>query len=77
MTIYLYVKQHSVTGLKYFGRTECKNPFRYKGSGSYWKKHLKKHLKQKRFLLAEKNNNHAIFIQTIFIIWGLLLEYPS
>jgi hypothetical protein len=36
---YLYIKQHNDTGLKYFGKT-VKNPFKYKGSGLYWKKHL-------------------------------------
>ena len=37
MSIYqptwLYVKQHPVTGLKYFGKT-TQNPYRYKGSGN-------------------------------------------
>ena len=42
MIIYLYVKQHSKTGLKYFGMTR-KNPFTYLGSGKYWLRHLKKH----------------------------------
>lgn len=41
--IYLYVKQHSVTGLKYFGQTKSRDPFKYKGSGSYWTRHIKKH----------------------------------
>lgn len=41
--IYLYIKQHNVTGLKYFGKTECKDPFKYKGSGVYWRRHLKIH----------------------------------
>lgn len=41
-TVYLYVKQHSVTGLKYFGRTIF-NPFVYKGSGQHWIPHFKKH----------------------------------
>jgi len=41
--IYLYVKTHNKTGLKYFGKTTRKDPFKYKGSGVYWKKHLKKH----------------------------------
>ena len=40
---YLYVKQHSVTGLKYFGVTQKRDPFRYTGSGVYWKRHLTKH----------------------------------
>lgn len=42
-TIYLYVKQHKITGLKYFGMTRKKDPFSYKGSGKRWVKHLKKH----------------------------------
>lgn len=44
-TIYLYVKQHNVTGLKYFGKTK-QNPYLYTGSGTYWKRHLKIHGKQ-------------------------------
>ena len=43
MTIYLYVKQHSLTGLKYFGKTISKDPYRYLGSGKIWKRHIKKH----------------------------------
>lgn len=38
--IYLYVKEHSVTGLKYFGKTGSKDPFKYPGSGVDWKKHI-------------------------------------
>jgi hypothetical protein len=41
---FLYIKTHSVTGLKYFGKT-TKDPFRYKGSGVYWVRHLKVHRK--------------------------------
>jgi hypothetical protein len=37
--IYLYVKTHNKTGLKYLGKTK-KDPFKYTGSGIYWKKHL-------------------------------------
>jgi len=40
--VFLYVKTHNVTGLKYFGRT-IKDPFKYKGSGLYWLRHLKAH----------------------------------
>ena len=43
MTIYLYVKTHSITGLKYLGKTEKSNPHKYTGSGVYWKRHLKKY----------------------------------
>lgn len=40
--IILYVKTHNKTGLKYFGKT-CKDPFKYRGSGKYWKRHLRIH----------------------------------
>lgn len=40
---WLYIKQHSVTGLKYFGKTCKKDPYRYRGSGKYWIKHITKH----------------------------------
>ena len=43
MIIYLYVKQQPVSGLKYFGRTIRKDPFKYKGSGTYWVNHYKKY----------------------------------
>ena len=41
--IILYVKTHNTTGLKYFGKTVNSNPFLYKGSGTYWKWHIKKY----------------------------------
>lgn len=40
-TIYLYLKTHNKTGLKYLGKT-VKDPFLYSGSGKYWLRHLKK-----------------------------------
>ena len=41
MTIYtLYVKIHRKTGLKYLGQTS-QDPFKYPGSGTDWKIHLK------------------------------------
>ena len=43
MTIYIYIKTHRVTGLKYFGKTIEEDPYNYKGSGLYWKSHIKKH----------------------------------
>lgn len=43
MTIYyLYVKTHKITGLKYLGKT-LSDPFKYIGSGKYWRRHLKIH----------------------------------
>ena len=43
MTIYLYVKTHRKTGLKYLGKTESKDPRKYRGSGIYWERHIKQH----------------------------------
>ena len=40
--IYLYVKTHQITKLKYLGKT-INDPFKYKGSGKYWLRHIKKH----------------------------------
>ena len=42
MTIYLYIKRHAVTGLKYFGKTK-NDPYEYDGSGLYWVKHIQKY----------------------------------
>ncbi len=41
--ITLYVKTHNVTGLKYFGKTTAKDAHKYRGSGKYWLRHIKKH----------------------------------
>ena len=41
--IYLYVKTHNKTGLKYFGKTTNEDPISYYGSGKYWIRHLKKY----------------------------------
>lgn len=40
--IYLYVKTHNVTGLKYLGKT-IKDPMKYRGSGLRWVRHIKEH----------------------------------
>lgn len=42
MIIHLYKKTHNITGLQYFGKTS-RDPYNYKGSGVYWKRHLKTH----------------------------------
>lgn len=45
---YLYIKQHTVTGLLYFGKTVLAHDkmLEYRGSGTYWKKHLRTHGKK-------------------------------
>jgi len=43
MIIYLYIKTHNKTGLKYLGKTTRSDYHSYTGSGVYWKRHLKIH----------------------------------
>lgn len=43
MTIYLYVKTHNITGLKYLGMTRREDYHAYPGSGKHWIRHLQKH----------------------------------
>jgi hypothetical protein len=47
MQRYLLLKTHNTTGLQYLckftERVKIKSPFKYKGSGTYWKSHLNKH----------------------------------
>jgi|694.fasta_scaffold94863_2 hypothetical protein len=66
MTIYLYVKTHNVTGLKYLGKTESKDPHKYPGSGTYWKSHLKKHGKDYRTEIIKECHT-----KDEFSYWGL------
>lgn len=43
MITYLYVKTHTITGLKYLGQTKKDDPHKYRGSGIRWLNHLKVH----------------------------------
>lgn len=40
---WLYIKQHNLTGLKYFGKTTRKDPNKYIGSGLHWRRHISVH----------------------------------
>ena len=40
---WLMIKQHKVTGLKYFCKTSRYDPVKYLGSGTYWTRHLEEH----------------------------------
>ena len=44
---YLYIKQHSITGKFYFGKTTRKNVEKYTGSGIHWGRHISLHGKDK------------------------------
>lgn len=71
MTIYLYVKTHNKTGLKYMGKTIL-DPHRYPGSGKYWKRHIKEHGNDvtTQILLATEDKTEfvetAIFFSRLF-----------
>jgi len=41
--IYLYLKTHNKTGLKYLGKTISDDPYSYPGSGKIWRRHIEKH----------------------------------
>lgn len=65
---YLYLKTHNKTGLKYLGKTH-RDPFKYKGSGVRWLKHLKVHGNDvKTEILKECSDKNEV------IFWG---EYYS
>jgi hypothetical protein len=59
MSIYLYVKTHNKTGLKYLGKTVSKNPYKYKGSGTHWKLHLKKHGNDVSTVILHETNSET------------------
>lgn len=74
MIIYLYLKTHNVTGLKYLGKT-TQNPFVYKGSGLHWTRHLKKHGNNVTTeILKECSNNSEIkhWGEYYSILWNVV-----
>ncbi len=64
--ISLYVKSHNITDKMYFGKT-IRDSFKYKGSGSYWTNHLKKHGNKlsdiSNLLMAEFEENDPMLIE--------------
>ena len=40
--MFIYVKTHNKTGLKYLGKTK-QDPYKYRGSGIKWRDHISKH----------------------------------
>ncbi len=65
--IYLYLKE--IPGLKYLGVTSKKDPHSYRGSGKYWRNHLKSHK------IKTKDINTTILLETedkqIISFWGI------
>lgn len=43
---YLYVKEHTITGLRYLGKTTKIDPYTYNGSGTDWVEHINEYGKE-------------------------------
>lgn len=71
---YLYIKQHSVTGKLYFGKTICKNPEKYCGSGLIWTRHYKKHGKEHIITLWYELFNNLFDLVTFAISFSNKLD---
>ena len=56
--IYLYVKTHRITGLKYLGKTK-RDPMKYKGSGIWWTNHLNKYGNNVSTEILLETDDHA------------------
>ena len=72
--MYLYVKTHNVTGLKYLGKT-VKDPVKYKGSGTHWLRHLKKYGEDVTTeILLETNNKEELKDRGIYYstLWNIV-----
>lgn len=75
MSIYLYVKTHNKTGLKYLGKTVSKDPHKYTGSGKYWKLHLEKHgYDYNTEILLETNDKQELKETGLFFskLWNIV-----
>lgn len=59
----LMIKTHSVTGLKYLCITRREKWEEYTGSGTYWKKHLKKHGKCFTTELLFQSEDYSEFVE--------------
>lgn len=74
---YLYVKTHNVTGLKYLGQTSSSDPHTYKGSGVYWRRHLRKHGPDfsTQILLATEDKDELKVTGVFFSrLWGVVRD---
>ena len=75
MNIYLYVKTHRKTGLKYLGMTTKSDPHKYAGSGKMWKQHLKEHgMDYDTTILLESNNKEEIKEKGVYYskLWNVV-----
>ena len=68
MPTYLYIKQHEITGMKYFGKTSAADPYKYKGSGKHWVRHISKH---------GKNHVKTLWVSEPFYEQNDLVEFAT
>ena len=75
MTIYyLYLKTHNKTGLKYLGQTK-QDPFKYKGSGTEWRQHLKQYgesVSTEILLTTDNKHNRNYWGRFYSRIWNVV-----
>jgi hypothetical protein len=72
----LMVKTHNITGLKYLCITKKDDYLSYKGSGVYWKRHLKKYGRDISTELIYESDNYEDFI-IVCIYTSIKLEVVS
>ena len=73
--MYLYVKTHNITGLKYLGKTVRKDPHSYPGSGTVWRRHLDKHgYDYTTTILLETDNKEELKEQAVYYskLWNIV-----
>jgi len=66
---YLCIKIHSATGLRYFCKT-TRDPKSYKGSGTHWLRHIKKHGKEfvvNELVIGPYTNKSEIITLALFL----------
>lgn len=76
MKIYLYLKTHRVTGLRYLGKT-TQDPYKYKGSGLRWTRHIAKHGNDvSTLILFESDNIQEIKTQGQYYsdLWNVVCD---
>jgi hypothetical protein len=74
--IYLYLKTHNITGLKYLGKT-IQDPYIYKGSGKRWSRHINLHGNNvTTTIIFESNNKDEIKQQGLYYssLWNIVAD---
>lgn len=64
----LYIKRHSITGMRYLGKTTSDDVVKYPGSGKYWTNHINRH-----------GIDHVVtdWVSEFFVDKNLLVEFAT